>query len=138
VLAGQTYGIDVSLVQEVVRTAVVTPVPLSRPQIAGLINLRGEVLPTVDLRRVLGRPDRRPDEARMHIVARLRNGLSANLLVDVVGDVVDVDDDDRATAMEGLAGPGNACFSATHKLEHILVIELDLEQILDDLAVAAA
>jgi len=38
------FGVDVSLVQEVVRLQMITPVPLASPEIAGLINLRGEVL----------------------------------------------------------------------------------------------
>jgi purine-binding chemotaxis protein CheW len=137
-LAGRSYGVDVSLIQEVVRTAVLTPVPLARPEIVGLINLRGEILPTIDLRRVLGRPDRKPLEPSMNVVARLGSGLVANLLVDVVGDVIDVHDIDREPAMEGLAGPGSVYFCGAYKLDDRLVIELDLGRVLDELAADAA
>ncbi len=50
------FGVDVSLVQEVVRLQQMTPVPLAPPEIAGLINLRGEVLTALDLRVRLGLP----------------------------------------------------------------------------------
>jgi purine-binding chemotaxis protein CheW len=48
------FGVDVALVQEVVRLQQMTPVPLAPPEIAGLINLRGEVLTAIDLRVRLG------------------------------------------------------------------------------------
>ena len=50
------FGVDVSLVQEVVRLQQMTPVPLATDEIAGLINLRGEVLTAIDLRARLGLP----------------------------------------------------------------------------------
>lgn len=50
------FGVDVALVQEIMRVRSITPVPLAVPEIAGLINLRGEVLTAVDLRIGLGLP----------------------------------------------------------------------------------
>lgn len=50
------FGVDVALVQEVVRLQQMTPVPLAAGEIAGLINLRGEVLTAIDLRARLGLP----------------------------------------------------------------------------------
>ncbi len=55
-LDGQDYGIQVESVQEVLRHSVRTPVPLAPEAIGGLINLRGQVVTAVDLRRRLGLP----------------------------------------------------------------------------------
>jgi purine-binding chemotaxis protein CheW len=137
-VADRCYGVDVSLVQEVVRVAAVTPVPLARAELVGLINLRGEILPTVDLRRVLGRADRGPLDPVMNVVVRTLDGIVANLLVDVVGDVIDVRAVDHEAVIDGLTGTGDVYFSGAYKLADRLVIELDLQRVLDELAAAAA
>ena len=56
---GELFGVDAMLVQEVGRYAQLTAVPLAPPAVAGDPNLRGEVVTALDLRRMLGRPDRR-------------------------------------------------------------------------------
>lgn len=83
------FGVDVALVQEVVRLQAITPVPLSPPYIAGLINLRGEVLTAVDLRRRLYlRPD---DSGREPVNVVLRvDDEPVSLLVDEIGGVLEV------------------------------------------------
>ncbi len=58
------FGVEVALVQEVVRMQVFTPVPLSGPEVSGLINLRGEVLTAIDVRARLGLPPSTGDARR--------------------------------------------------------------------------
>jgi purine-binding chemotaxis protein CheW len=84
------FGVDVSLVQEVVRLQQITPVPLAAPEIAGLINLRGEVLTAIDLSARLGLPppgesDREP----VNVVVRVDDE-PVSLLVDEIGGVLEV------------------------------------------------
>ncbi|HVN12202.1 MAG TPA: chemotaxis protein CheW [Kineosporiaceae bacterium] len=90
------FGVEVSLVQEVVRLHQMTPVPLAPPAIAGLINLRGDVLTAVDLRARLGLPAPEPVPAAgsgmrepVNVVVRL-DGEPVSLLVDEIGGVLDV------------------------------------------------
>jgi purine-binding chemotaxis protein CheW len=84
------FGVEVALVQEIVRMQPITPVPLSAPEIAGLINLRGEVLTAVDLRSRLGLPPP-PAGARpqVNVVVRVDEE-PVSLLVDEIGGVQEI------------------------------------------------
>lgn len=88
-VAGRHYGLDVADVQEVAGGLPMTFVPLAPPAVAGVVNLRGRVVPVVDLAARLGLPTAGP---AMHVVVRTDDGL-VSLLVDAAGDVVDVDED---------------------------------------------
>jgi purine-binding chemotaxis protein CheW len=87
------FGVDVSLVQEVVRLQQMTPVPLASAEIAGLINLRGEVLTAIDLRARLGLPPRTADvpdgSEPVNVVVRVDDE-PVSLLVDEIGGVLEV------------------------------------------------
>jgi purine-binding chemotaxis protein CheW len=86
------FGVDVSLVQEVVRLQQMTPVPLAPREIAGLINLRGEVLTAIDLRARLGLPPPEPGASvrePVNVVVRVDDE-PVSLLVDEIGGVLDV------------------------------------------------
>jgi purine-binding chemotaxis protein CheW len=80
-------GVDAALVQEVVRHQAITPVPLAPVEIAGLLNLRGQVVTAIDLRRRLGLRPRPDGELPPHLIVRGGHG-PASLLVDQVSDVV--------------------------------------------------
>ena len=83
------FGVDVSLVQEVVRLQLITPVPLASPEIAGLINLRGEVLTAIDLRARLALPPRDGGREPVNVVIRVDDE-PVSLLVDEIGGVLEV------------------------------------------------
>ena len=83
------FGVDVSLVQEVVRLQMITPVPLASPEIAGLINLRGEVLTAIDLRARLGLPPAEATREPVNVVVRVDDE-PVSLLVDEIGGVLEV------------------------------------------------
>jgi len=83
------FGVDVSLVQEVVRLQLMTPVPLASPEIAGLINLRGEVLTAIDLRARLGLPPADSARGPVNVVVRVDDE-PVSLLVDEIGGVLEV------------------------------------------------
>jgi purine-binding chemotaxis protein CheW len=83
------FGVDVSLVQEIVRLQTITPVPLSAPEIAGLINLRGEVLTAINLRIRLGLPPTDSDREPVNVVVRVDEE-PVSLLVDEIGGVQEV------------------------------------------------
>ena len=83
------FGVDVALVQEIVRLQTITPVPLSGLDIAGLINLRGEVLTAVNLRARLGLPAADNDRDPINVVVRVDEE-PVSLLVDEIGGVQEV------------------------------------------------
>ena len=76
--------------QEVLRFQVMTPIPKAPPAIEGLINLRGQIVTAIDMRRWLGLPPRDGKKSPMNIVIRTSEG-AVSLLVDEIGDVLDVD-----------------------------------------------
>ena len=83
-LADGLYGLDVARVHEVLRPQPLTRVPLAPPAVAGLLNLRGQIVPAVDLRTLLGiAPLASPGGL---VVVRSTDGLTA-LVVDAIGDV---------------------------------------------------
>lgn len=86
---GLVLGVDVLEVRELLRSRVVTPVPLAADGIAGLLNLRGEIVTAVDLRAGLGRPPA-AQPAPAHVVVSTDEGPIA-LGVDGIGEVIDVD-----------------------------------------------
>ena len=85
----QLLGVPVNMVQEVLNPQVIARTPKSRPEIAGLLNLRGQVVTAVNLRRRMGLPDLEGDRQSMNVVVR-HGEESFSLLVDEVGDVINV------------------------------------------------
>ncbi|MEP6593199.1 MAG: chemotaxis protein CheW, partial [Acidobacteriota bacterium] len=90
---GLLIGVNVELVQEVTAGSGMTPVPLASPLVAGLLNLRGEIVTAVDLRQCLELAQRPAGQRPMHLVLRLEDE-RVSLLVDEIGDLVTVDPDD--------------------------------------------
>src|SRR5580704_9770194 len=80
-------GIDADAVQEVTAGAELTPVPLASPLVSGLLNLRGQIVTVIDLRRCLQILDRPAGLRPVHVVLRTADG-GVSLLVDEVGDVL--------------------------------------------------
>lgn len=117
-------GIDVHRVQEVMRTLEVTPVPLAPPAVVGLINLRGQIVTAIDLRRRLGLPERPHDREAMNVVMRTDDG-AVSLVVDEIGDVIEV----NAEAFEGVPDTMDATarqlIKGVYKLDSQLLLVLD-------------
>src|ERR1039457_504432 len=84
------FGVDVLRVQEVLRFQQMTRVPQAPEVIEGLINLRGQIVTAIDMRRRLGLPPRAKNQAPMNMVVRTPDG-AVSLLVDEIGDVLDMD-----------------------------------------------
>jgi purine-binding chemotaxis protein CheW len=96
-LGTQWLGVPVVRVQEVLASQTIFPVPLAPAEVAGFLNLRGQIVTVIDVRHRLGLPARGDGEAGMNIVVRVEDELFS-LLVDEVGDVVEA----RTTELESL------------------------------------
>jgi purine-binding chemotaxis protein CheW len=88
-LADQWLGIPVLMVQEVLLAQRIARVPRASHEVAGFLNLRGQIVTAVELRTRLGLPPRADGEAPVNVVVR-HEGELFSLLVDEVGDVVSV------------------------------------------------
>lgn len=122
-------GIDVGQVQEVLRYQDMTPVPLAPDVIRGLINLRGQIVTAVDLRRRLHLPDRTEGQKPMNMVLRCEGG-AISLLVDGIGDVIDVDGCPHEPAPSTMDPFHRDMVQTVYKLETKLLLALDTEKLL--------
>ncbi len=124
------FGIDVQQVQEVFRYHEQTRVPLAPKVVSGLINLRGQIVTVIDLRRRLELDERSDAQPPMNVVVRHGNSM-VNLLVDEIGDVVDVADDLFEPPPETLKGVARELIMGAYKLEDRLLLILDTEKAVD-------
>ena len=127
---GHLFGVEVAVVQEVIRYQPMTRVPLAPAALAGLINLRGQVITAVDLRRRLGFPERAAGELAMDVIVRTSDGL-VSLLVDRIGDVVEVAQEAFEEPPETLAGIARELIRGAYKLDHALPLLLDVQGAVD-------
>src|ERR1700722_20713241 len=88
-VAGHYFGLDVLKVQEIIRYQEMTRVPLAHPVVRGLINLRGQIVTAIDLRRRLEMKDRPACQLPVNVVVQTEDG-AVSLLVDEIGDVLEV------------------------------------------------
>lgn len=126
-LDGSLYGIDVVRVQEALRSHTRTRVPLAPPTVAGLVNLRGQVVLTIDLRTRLGLAGRADLAEPMMVVVQV-DGEPVSLLVDEIGDVVEVGPGSFESPPDTLDATLRPLILGAHKLEAGLLLVLDVDQ----------
>lgn len=126
-LDGLFFGVEVHKVQEVIRYQEMTRVPLASTVVRGLINLRGQIVTAIDLRRRLQLNDRTAEELPMNVVIRTDDG-PVSLLVDEIGDVLEVDAEDFERPPETLHGVARDLIRSACKLKDRLLLTLDTER----------
>lgn len=133
-LDGYLFGVPVEGVQEVLRNQERTVVPLAPPEVVGLLNLRGRIVTTLDLRTRLALPPRqdRPQGSGVDVVVRVGDGV-VSFLVDEIGDVLTPPDETFDRAPETVPAAVRALVTAVCKLDGELMLVLDT-----DLATAVA
>ncbi len=124
------FGVDVLHVQEVLRFQPMTRVPQAPNIVEGLINLRGQIVIAIDMRRRLGLPPRDGDEAPMNMVVRTDDG-AVSLLVDEIGDVLDMDAATYERPPENLAPTARQLIRGVYKLQDGLLLVLNVERTVD-------
>ncbi len=123
-LDGLFFGVEVETVQEVIRYQELTRVPLAPAVISGLINLRGQIVTAIDLRRRLGLSERAGDQRPMNVVVRSDDG-AVSLLVDEIGDVQEVDAEAFEPVPHTLRGEVRSLIRGAYKLADRLLLTLD-------------
>jgi len=135
-LADQWLGIPVVLVQEVLVAQQVSPIPLSPNEVAGFLNLRGQIVTAIELRARLGLPPRDGGEV-MNVVVRDDDELFS-LIVDEVGDVVEVGMNEVEPTPQTLDALWRECSFGVIKLERGLLVVLDVDKVVRSAASQAA
>jgi purine-binding chemotaxis protein CheW len=124
------FGVDVLRVQEVLRFQKMTRVPQAPEVIEGLINLRGQIVTAIDMRRRLLLPPRASDQTPINVVVRTEDG-AVSLLVDEIGDVLDADDATYERPPENLDPAALELIHGVYKLKDRLLLVLDAERTVD-------
>lgn len=127
VVDGLFFGVPVQQVQEVIRYQELTRVPLAAAEVSGLINLRGQIVTAIDLRRRLGLPPRPAGQRPMNVVIRSEEG-AVSLLVDEIGDVQEVDAGLFEPPPPTLHGPARHLIRGAYKLPGRLLLVLETGQ----------
>jgi purine-binding chemotaxis protein CheW len=123
------FGVGVQKVQEVIRYQELTRVPLASRVVRGLINLRGQIVTAIDLRRRLELPERAADRLPMNVVVRGDDG-AISLLVDEIGDVLHIEGEGFERPPETLRGVARGLIRGAYKLKDRLLLILDTDKVI--------
>jgi purine-binding chemotaxis protein CheW len=128
-LSREEYGVDVRLVQEIIRVSEITPVPRAPESVKGVINLRGRIIPVVDLKKKLGLGDVDRGRRARIVVVKLRERL-VGLLVDAASQVLKVPVSSIEPAPDAVVEIDAQYIRGVAKLKDRLIILMDLQKIL--------
>jgi purine-binding chemotaxis protein CheW len=128
-LGSEEYAVDILKVREINRPREITKIPNAPPYLDGVINLRGRVIPVINLRKNFSLPHREND-GRTRIMIMDMQGLTIGVVVDYVSEVLRISPDivDPAPAMAS-EDAGNDFIRGIAKMEDRLVILVDLDSI---------
>jgi purine-binding chemotaxis protein CheW len=130
-VADMFMGIELTRVQELLRFQEMTSVPLAPKAIEGLINLRGQIVTALDVRRVLGLPAvESEDKLPMNIVIQSEGG-PVSLLVDEICDVLDVPLEASTPLPENMPALQRDLIEGVYQLESRLLLILNADRVLD-------
>ena len=123
-LNSQLYGVPIGLVREINQISETTPVPKTPDYIVGVMNLRGKVIPVIDMRLKLGMPKAKATKETCVIVFEVKSGL-VGAVVDKVQSVVDFTEE-QIEAPPDLGGEAEAYLLGMGNLQTSVAILLDL------------
>ena len=128
-LGAELYGVEISRVHEIIRLQAVTRVPRTPTFVEGVINLRGKVIPVVDLRRRFGLPTAEHTRASRIVVVEIGDQV-VGIIVDGVSEVLRVSSGTIEPPSPVVAGVDSEYIHGIAKLPERLVILLDLDRVL--------
>lgn len=128
----RTYGVDIQCVREINRVSDITPVPQTPSHVAGVMNLRGKIIPVVSLRLRLGMQDGTQTRETCIIVIDTEQG-QVGMIVDSINGVVDIRDQDVESPRTGNE-TGKSDILGLGKLENQVIVLLDIVRCLGDLS----
>ena len=127
-LNNEKYGIDIMDIEEILRMLDITKVPKAPNFVEGIINIRGKVIPIVDLRKKMGIPANEYTNSTRIIVVSLK-GKKVGFIVDHVEEVLRVDSDLVDKAPTASTSVDNSYIKGVARLQSGMVIILDIHQI---------
>ncbi|WP_027187204.1 chemotaxis protein CheW [Desulfovibrio cuneatus] len=125
----EEFGVDILKVQEIIRTMEITKVPRAQNFVEGVINLRGKVIPIIDMRRRFGLDSKAHDQHTRIIVIEINN-MIVGFVVDSVSEVLRIPASTVEPPPPVVAGLESEYISGVGKLHDRLLILLDLDKLL--------
>ena len=130
-LGHEEYGVKITKVQEIILMGEITRMPQTPGYIKGLINLRSNVIPIVDLRLRFGLEETEPtDETRIMVVNV--NDKTVGLIVDAVSEVLRISEDQVTPPPPAVSGLGREYLTGLVRLDERLLVMLDIDKIITD------
>ena len=127
----EMFGLPVEDVQEVMMDQPLTPVPLAPSHVVGLLNLRGQIMPAIDLRVRLRFPSRAAGQGSSMIVIRSQ-GASLSLVVDDIGDVLELPANSWRDPPDTLANQHRSFVRGICPIERHVVLALNVDALIND------
>jgi len=131
--AGEEYGVEILCVQEIKGWEGVTRVPYTPPYLLGVMNLRGVIVPVIDLRKRFGLAPRATDSSTVVIVVRVHTAhgeKTAGIVVDAVSEVYSVAPDNIRPTPDLGASPDGACVRGLATVDGKMVMLLDIDHMI--------
>src|SRR5579883_1444084 len=128
-LGSEEYGVDISQVQEIIRMVEITHVPRAPKFMEGVINLRGQLIPIIDLRTRFGMPRIDSTKSTRIIVTEIGTK-RVGIVVDSVSEVLNIPIENVEDAPEMIAGVGTEYIQGVGKMGDRLIIMLDLTMVI--------
>jgi purine-binding chemotaxis protein CheW len=129
-VGGEEYGIEISKIHEIIRVTSIAGIPHTPPFVAGVVNLRGEIVPIISMREILGYPHAAPTRNSRIVVVGV-SGTTVGLLVDAVYHVLSLPESSLLPPPPVLE-TGNVKFiKGVAKIGSRLIIFIDLEKLID-------
>lgn len=128
-LADEHYGLDITSVESIIKMQAITKMPHALSFVEGITNLRGTVVPVMDLRRRFGVESKKADRETRIVVTNI-NRMQVGIIVDAVSQVLRIQDEAIEPPPPMATTINSAFILGIAKLEGQLVILLDLEKIL--------
>ncbi len=135
-IAEEEFGVDILRVQEIIRMMPITKVPNAPSFVEGVINLRGKVIPIIDMRRRFGMAANAHDEQTRITVMDLQ-GQVVGFVVDAVREVLRIKESTVEAPPQVVAGIGSDYLKGVGKLDDRLLILLDLDKLLSETEIGA-
>jgi len=138
-LANEEFGVDITRVQEINRMMDITKIPNAPEFIEGVVNLRGKIVPVVDLRKKLGFPEKEHDKSTRIMVVEV-NGMVLGFIVDSVSEVLRIPESTIEPPPSLVGGVESDYLNGVGKLDDRLLLLINLEKVIksDQLSSEAA
>ncbi len=128
-LGSENYGVSIASVESIIKLQAITKIPHARDFVAGVTNLRGKVLPVVDLRKRFGLPPQEADKNSRIIIISV-NEIEVGMIVDGVSEVLTIQDQNIEPTPALTVSVDTSFITGIAKVEQRLVILLDLARVL--------